>query len=200
MDTVAAKERLIRSMKLHVYVSPKVEAAFRAVPRERFVPPEYDGDAYADTAIFLADGSTVSQPSMIAQVLDCLNLFDGCSVLEIGSGSGYLMALIHEMGAEVTGVEVIPQLVDRSRKVLEDLGVECEIHCMSGERAAGLGKFDRIVFSAAVERIPDWSKEMLNEGGTVVAPVGNRYKQEMQIQSKERTVQTGKLCRFVPYT
>lgn len=194
------KEETLRRVAL---VAPGNEAlleAFRKVPREEFVLPEWKNEAWVDQALPLAEGSTISQPSMIAIMLDTLDLRPGLRVLEVGSGSGYVLALLEELGAEAVGVEILPQVANRAKETLQRLGYRADVRIGNAAEMDWAGeKFDRVLFSAALREIPGWSLSLLQEDGFVLAPVGDRYSQELIRAYRDRTERTRQYCRFVPF-
>lgn len=194
------KEETLRRVAL---VAPGNEAlleAFRKVPREEFVLPEWKNEAWVDQALPLAEGSTISQPSMIAIMLDTLDLRPGLRVLEVGSGSGYVLALLEELGAEAVGVEILPHVANRAKETLQRLGYRADVRIgNAAEMDWAEEKFDRVLFSAALREIPDWSLSLLQEDGFVLAPVGDRYSQELIRAYRDRTERTRQYCRFVPF-
>lgn len=186
-------------MREHVPLTPEIEKAFLSVPREEFVPHEYRHSAYADTALPLVSGATISQPSMLAIMLLEMQLNPGNTVLEAGSGCGYFLALLSEVGAIATGVEIIPELARRSKETLAKLGYKVDVIEGDAAKVRFLQPFDRVVFSAAVEEIPNWAIELLAPEGFVLAPVGGRSDQELARAFVNRVEWTGKRCRFVPF-
>lgn len=171
-------------------------AAMAAVPRERFVPPESAGRAWDDCALPLACGSTISQPAMVALVLEELQLSAGMRVLEIGSGCGYLLALIHAMGGEVTGVEIDERLAAASQELLAK---QATVMAGDASKLDLSGPFDRVVFSASVDSVPDWAMGLLGPEGFVLAPVGGPVQELERWHADGKREQTGRLCRFVPF-
>ncbi|MER3414377.1 MAG: protein-L-isoaspartate O-methyltransferase [Armatimonadota bacterium] len=193
------REELLRRVAL---VAPSNEAlleAFRRVPREEFVPPEWRNRAWSDQALPLAEGSTISQPSMIAIMLDTLDVSPGMRAVEVGSGSGYVLALLEELGVEAVGVEIIPHVANRSLLTLRRLKYKADVLQGNAAEMEWNEKFDRVLFSAAVEEVPQWSLDLLKEGGFVLAPVGDRSSQELVRAYRDRTERTRQYCRFVPF-
>ena len=189
------REQLLRS--LEIAGTPKnVLTAMGMVAREAFVPESLSQQAWDDSALRLADGSTISQPAMVAVVLEELRLEPGLRILEIGSGSGYLLALIYAMGGFPTGIEIDPALAKESARKLAGtakviLGDAAEV-----QRDP---PYDRIVFSAALREIPHWAKNELKPGGFVLAPIGADTQELIRIYADGRRERTGRLCRFVPF-
>src|SRR3954471_1320078 len=104
-------------------VDPRILGAFERVPRESFVPPGLAERAFEDTALPIGLSQTISQPSMIALMLAALECSPRQRVLEVGSGSGYVLALLSELGCVVFGIERHPELVARSTETLRKLGL-----------------------------------------------------------------------------
>lgn len=193
------REELLRRVALVAPGNGALVEAFRKVPREEFVPPEWRESAWADQALPLAEGSTISQPSMIAIMLDTLDASPGMRVLEVGSGSGYVLALLEEMGVQAVGVEILPHVANRSLLTLRRLGYQADVLQGNAAEMEWPDKFDRVLFSAAVEEVPPWAIEALREGGFVLAPVGDRGSQELIRAYRDRTERTRQYCRFVPF-
>ncbi|HET6645087.1 MAG TPA: protein-L-isoaspartate O-methyltransferase [Fimbriimonadales bacterium] len=180
--------------------SEAVVSAFAAVPREEFVPAGYLAQAYEDMALPIGGGATISQPSMLAVMLDELRLSTGTSVLEIGSGCGYFLALMEAMGGECVGVEIQPRLARESMETLARLGLRAKVIEGNAEILGELlpSQRDRVVFSAAILQIPQWAIGLLAPGGFVLAPVG-RIGQELFRADALGSFRTGRRCRFVPF-
>jgi protein-L-isoaspartate(D-aspartate) O-methyltransferase len=179
--------------------SERVENAFLAVDRAVFVPEKYGMSAYEDRPLPLGEDATISAPHMVAVNTELLDVEPENKVVEIGSGSGYQAAILAELAEEVVGVEINQELVEKSRKNLEEAGIEnVEIRQGSGLDAVE-GKFDRILFSCAIspERF-DQAKERLNQNGVLVAPVEENGGQIIKKYSNGETTEHEKV-RFVDY-
>ena len=180
----------------------KVLRALAAVPREEFVPEEARGQAYADRALPIGAGQTISQPFMVATMLEALGL-DGGRVLDIGTGSGYQAALLAELADEVVTIERVPELAEHARRTLERLGYR-DVDVRIGDGTLGVpdrAPYDGIVVAAAAPAVPQSLYEQLAPGGRLVVPVGTRRDQWLEIVERgpdgplrTRTVP----CRFVP--
>ena len=184
-------------------VDRRVLAAMGEVPRERFVPEEYQNDAYADGALPLSHGQTISQPLMVAMSVEALRLRGHETVLEVGAGSGYQAAVLGRLAKKVHGIEIIPELVTRAREALESLGIDnVQIHCANGRDGWPDGApYNGIVVAAAAEEVPPALMDQLAEGGRLVIPVGDRWGQSLTLITKhEGTLRRAELCRcvFVP--
>ncbi len=181
----------------------RVLAAMSEVPREAFVPEALKASAYADSALPLSHGQTISQPLMVAMSVEALELQGHETVLEIGAGSGYQAAVLSRLAKKVYAIEIIPELVDHARRVLDSLGVEnVELVCADGRKGWPEGApYDGIVVAAAAEEVPPALIEQLREGGRLVIPVGGKWGQSLKtLRKRGDKLETEDLCRcvFVP--
>ncbi|HEY5374945.1 MAG TPA: protein-L-isoaspartate(D-aspartate) O-methyltransferase [Polyangiaceae bacterium] len=194
-------ERIRASTDLH---DARILQAFADVPRHQFLAEAQLEIAYEDRAVPLDDGQTVSQPSMIAIMLQELACEPGQRALEVGAGSGYAAAVLARLVAQVYAIELRPALAVRARAALERSGVT-NVQVIQGDGSRGLAgqaPFDRILVSAAPTRIPDALIAQLAVGGRIVVPVGDERSQTLVVGHKtgpddltwERTVP----CIFVP--
>lgn len=180
------KKELFESLEQKGF-SREIINVFLKVKRENFVPEELKAYAYEDTALSIGKGQTISQPYTIAMMLSLLELKKGHKVLEIGSGCGYVLALISNITkTKVFGIELIKELAERSRKNLEEFH---NIGVYNQDGSKGLPKqspFDRILISAACEKIPELLFSQLKNKGIIVAPVGPRHEQSLVAVQKIR--------------
>ena len=196
-------EGLARSLRRRGIDDPRVLEAFRRVPRELFVPPELRREAYADRALPIGSGQTISQPFMVATIVAALGLDGDERVLDVGTGSGYQAAVLAELAREVVTIERVPELAERARRTLAAAGYErVEVHVGDGtlgvpERAP----YDGIAVAAAAPGIPDALYAQLAPGGRLAVPVGSLRDQWLEVVERAeggprrwRTVP----CRFVP--
>jgi protein-L-isoaspartate(D-aspartate) O-methyltransferase len=173
------------------------------VPRHEFVDEKFQDEAYGDHPIPLPEGQTVSQPYMVALMLEALALEPQNLLLEIGTGSGYQTALLAQLATHVYTVERHPHLAETARATLERLGYH-NVTVIIGDGSEGLealGPFDRIIVSAAAPQIPQALLDQLAEGGRLVVPVGGPGGQELQLLRKQGgapILTRLDLCRFVP--
>lgn len=168
------KQEMIRQLKEQKF-SEKIIQAFEEVPRENFVPEEIKEKSYEDTALPIGFKQTISQPYTIAFMLTLLNVKDKQKILEIGSGSGYVLALLSQLtpNGKIFGIERIKELTEVSRKALSKYK---NIEIIFGDGSKGLKKqmpFDRILVSASAKEMPQHLAEQLKFGGVLVCPVKN---------------------------
>jgi protein-L-isoaspartate(D-aspartate) O-methyltransferase len=181
----------------------RVLAALRKVPRHEFLPEAIRGMAYADNALPIGEGQTISQPYMVGLMTELLALKGTERVLEIGTGSGYQAAVLAELCEKVYTVERIKTLADRARATLDRLGYRSvAIKVYDGTYGwKDMAPFDAILVTAGSPDIPAPLVEQLKEGGKMVIPVGTRYGQELIriIKTAEGTLQEQSIpCVFVP--
>jgi protein-L-isoaspartate(D-aspartate) O-methyltransferase len=181
----------------------RVLAAIAAVPRESFVPDELRPQAYADRALPIGQGQTISQPYMVATIAAALELRGGERVLDVGTGSGYQAAVLAELAAEVVSIERVPELAEQARATLARAGYE-NVDVTVGDGTLGVPErapYDGIAVAAAAPSPPEALYEQLAPGGRLVVPVGTRNDQWLEVVTRSphgpdrrRTVP----CRFVP--
>lgn len=181
------KQQLIERLRTMGF-SEKILEAFSAVKREDFIPEELQRDTYEDTALPIGHGQTISQPYTIALMLSELDLNEGQKVLEVGSGSGYVLALISRIvgkKGKVFGLEVIKKLAKKSKETLENYR---NIKVYNKNGSGGLPEeapFDRILVSAAVREIPEKLLSQLKEKGILVAPKGPVFEQNIVVIQRQ---------------
>ncbi|MFQ3275656.1 MAG: protein-L-isoaspartate(D-aspartate) O-methyltransferase [Candidatus Nanohaloarchaea archaeon] len=166
-------DSLVDHLKDRGYIeSDRIEEAFRSVDRAVFVPENYQMIAYEDQPLPIGEEETISAPHMVAINTELLEPEPENRIIEVGSGSGYQVAILAEISDKVIGVEINEKLVEESRENLEEAGIEnIRIFQGSGLNPAE-GSFDRILYSCAIppERFES-AKERLTEKGVLVAPV-----------------------------
>lgn len=156
--------------------NPRVLAAMGAVPREAFVPQSYQANAYDDSPLPLESGQTISQPFIVAYMIEMMELQGGERVLEVGTGSGYAAAVLAEIAAEVYTVERLERLAQSASCRLRDLGYQ-NVHVITGDGSLGdpeHAPFDAILVSAGGPQVPQSLKSQLKIGGRLVIPVGTQ--------------------------
>jgi protein-L-isoaspartate(D-aspartate) O-methyltransferase len=181
----------------------RILAAMGRVPRTAFVPCNLRDQSYSDHPIPLPKGQTISQPFIVAIMLEALVPESSHNVLEVGTGSGYQTALLAELFGRVYSVERHAELASSAHRVLKSLGYE-NVEIIVGDGTQGLrsnAPYNAILVSAAAVRIPSALFEQLQEAGRMVIPVGPREAQQLQlVQKKEGQMKVTGLenCRFVP--
>ena len=181
----------------------RVLRAIERIPREQFVPDELAEEAYADRALPIGCGQTISQPYIVALMTEALSLEGGEKVLEVGTGSGYQTAILAELVDRVVTVERIAELSEQARRRLAALGY-ANVRFVQSDGAQGFAEeapYDRILVAAAAPACPPALFEQLADGGVLVIPVGLDDEQTLERWTK-RGGQLGSQslggCRFVP--
>ncbi|HSX22937.1 MAG TPA: protein-L-isoaspartate(D-aspartate) O-methyltransferase [Gaiellaceae bacterium] len=193
------QQMLEKQLRRRGLADERVLAAMASVSRERFVPAELADRAYADAALPIGAGQTISQPYMVALICSELALRGDERVLDVGTGSGYQAAVLAELAEEVHTIERIPALAEQARERLGD-----RVHVHIGDGTLGLPEhapFDAIAVAAAAPEIPMTLYEQLRMRGRLVVPVGNRYEQLLQLVVRTPegpAVLHSVPCRFVP--
>jgi protein-L-isoaspartate(D-aspartate) O-methyltransferase len=165
---------------------PKILEAFLNVPRHRFVPPAVRDDAYCDHPLPIGCGQTISQPYMVALMTECLRLKHTDRVLEIGTGSGYQAAILSVLCKEVFTVERDYGLLETAKDAILDVGctnVRFK-HCDGTNGWPEEASFDGIIVTAGSPFVPEPLKAQLAEGGRLVIPVGDLYRQTLLVIQK----------------
>ena len=182
-DLTAARHLMVDSQLRDRGISdPRVLDAMLRVPRHEFVPQQYRVQAYEDHPLPIGDGQTISQPYIVALMLDSLQLRPTDKVLEVGTGSGYVTALLAELAAQVFSVERHPALAESARQVLAALGYT-NVRVFTGDGTVGLpdvAPFDAIMVSAAAPNLPLTLLTQLRELGRMIIPIGTYDSQQLQ--------------------
>jgi protein-L-isoaspartate(D-aspartate) O-methyltransferase len=202
MDLKKARANLIKSLSQEIG-DKRVVKAMECVPREAFVPHEYYYAAYEDRPLGIGFGQTISQPYIVALMIQALELKGDEKVLELGTGSGYEAAILAELAKQVVTVELIPELANSAKRVLEKLGYSnVKVHI--AEKALGWleeAPYDAIIVSAGAPSIPQVLLGQLKLDGRMVIPVGSRWQQELikvtrRLEGNE--IENLGACYFVP--
>jgi protein-L-isoaspartate(D-aspartate) O-methyltransferase len=182
----------------------RVLDAMRRVPRDAFVPEQARSEAYADRALPIGGGQTISQPYMVAVMTEALRLTGSERVLEVGTGSGYQAAVLAELAREVITVERLPDLADAARARLAALGY-ANVHVIVGDGSIGSpphAPFAGILVAAGAPHLPEALKRQLSfDGGRLVIPIGPAEQQRLTVVTRDGdrfTESTGVGCVFVP--
>lgn len=181
----------------------RVLRAMGKVPRHRFVPPELEWAAYEDRALPIGYEQTISQPYMVARMLEAARVTQKDRVLDVGTGSGYQAAVLGRLVAEVWSIEIVPELAESARRCLAELGC-ANVHVVTGDGSAGLPEhapYDAIVVAAGSPDVPRALLEQLAQNGRLVIPVGDFGEQMLRrIERVNDSFMTEDLlyCMFVP--
>jgi protein-L-isoaspartate(D-aspartate) O-methyltransferase len=200
-----AREAMVREqIEARGVSAPRVLAAMRKVPRERFVPLLYRSLAHGDHPLPIGEGQTISQPFIVALMTERLEPTTGAKVLEIGTGSGYQAAVLAELVAEVYTIEIVPSLATRAAATLKDLGY-ANVHVRAGDGYLGWPEkapFDAIIVTCAPDAVPQTLVDQLAPAGRMVIPVGADSETQKLVllrKEKDRLVQHAiEDVRFVP--
>lgn len=193
-----------RSIDIH---DDAVLKALKTVPRHLFVPAELSSYAYRNSPLPIGYDQTISQPVIVASMTQMLDVREGEKILEIGTGSGYQAAVLAQLGCEVYSIEIVPELGERSRDLLAELGYT-NVHVKIGDGYEGWNEhapYDKIIVTCAPEEVPQPLIDQLSSTGRIVIPVGGVY--EIQYLVVLKFSRKGKLItdyrypvRFVPMT
>jgi protein-L-isoaspartate(D-aspartate) O-methyltransferase len=181
-EATARAEMVARQLRGRGIRDERVLEAMASVPREQFVRPEQRAWAYADEALPIDAGQTISQPWIVARMTELLAPKPGARVLEVGTGSGYQAAILATLGANVVSVERHASLADAARERLAAAGLGDRVEIRVGDGSLGApdaAPFAGIIVTAAAPSIPDALREQLADGGRLVIPVGTRYEQQL---------------------
>jgi protein-L-isoaspartate(D-aspartate) O-methyltransferase len=192
-----------RQLRGRDVVDERVLDAMGRVPRELFLPESLRRRAYEDAALPIGDGQTISQPYMVARIVEALDLSGGERVLDVGSGSGYQAAVLAELAAEVDTIERIPELAELARANLHAAGYD-RVRVHTGDGSRGLPErapFDAIAVAAAAPELPRTLYQQLEPQGRLVVPVGKYGIQRLEVVARSPegpAVVRSVPCRFVP--
>jgi protein-L-isoaspartate(D-aspartate) O-methyltransferase len=199
------REEMVKSQLIARGISDKkVLEAFRKVPRDLFVPPEYQRYAYADQPLPIGHDQTISQPYIVAYMTEILDIQPGDKVLEIGTGSGYQAAILAELGAEVFSIEIVKPLSIRAQTTLQQSGYS-NIHLKTGDGYHGwpeFAPFHAILVTCSPSGIPNPLIQQLAEGGKMIIPVGKegiiQYLYLLEKENNKIRQKKVMAVRFVP--
>ena len=204
MDFRQARSRMVsQQLRARGIRDERVLEAFLKVPREEFVEPALREQAYADRALPIGFGQTISQPYMVAIMTEMLAPEPDDRVLEVGTGSGYQAAILAQLVRSVFTIERIPELAEQARQRLQRLGIT-NVSVRTGDGSLGWPEhapYDGILVAAAAPAVPKALREQLRHGARLVVPTGPRGTQMLSIVTrtsegfqKRREVP----CAFVP--
>ena len=192
-----------RQLRQRGITDERVLEAMGRVPRELFVPESRAELAYEDGALPIGFGQTISQPYIVGAICSLLELSGDERVLDVGTGSGYQAAVLAELAAEVTTIELVPELYERARAALARAGYQ-RVDVRLGDGSLGVPErapFDAIAVAAAAPTVPRALYEQLVDGGRLVVPRGSRWGQELiqVLKTQDGPVERASVpCRFVP--
>jgi protein-L-isoaspartate(D-aspartate) O-methyltransferase len=204
MDFKELREFMVKTQLIPRGINDeRVLNAMKKVPRHLFLDDYIQHKAYDDMALSIGEGQTISQPYMVAIMTQLLELKGNGKVLEVGTGSGYQAAILAELSKEVYTVERIAVLVKKAEDRFYSLGYK-NIHIKIGDGTLGWSEeapFDGIIITAGTPKIPEPLIEQLSEEGIIIAPVGDRFSQQLLKikKSKGELLETYHTpCVFVP--
>jgi len=166
---------------------PRLLDALTRVPRHLFVPESEYAGAYADGPLPIGHGQTISQPYIVALMTDALKLRGDERVLDVGTGSGYQAAILAHLAGEVHTIEFVPDLAKGAEKVIRKLKLD-NVHFHVGDGSLGwpdAAPYDGILVAAAAPDVPPPLFAQLTEGGRLIAPVGGRGNQQLEVWKRQ---------------
>jgi protein-L-isoaspartate(D-aspartate) O-methyltransferase len=163
-----------------------VISSISEIPRHLFVEPALAHQAYDGRSLPIGFGQTISHPTTVALMSQCLEIQGGEKILEVGTGSGYQAAVLAKMGAKVYSIERIADLVRKAQKIMASLGY-FDVLIKTGDGSVGwteYAPFDRIIVTAGAPGIPKTFVRQLSNNGKLIMPVGDKHKQKLKILIK----------------
>jgi protein-L-isoaspartate(D-aspartate) O-methyltransferase len=200
----ARRAMVANQLRARGIADERVLRAMAAIPRDAFVPDEARREAYADEALPIGAGQTISQPFMVARMTELLDVQPADRILEIGTGSGYQAAVLASLGARVRSLERQVTLIPEARARLQALGLRPNVDIRHADGSLGDpsgAPWDGIIVTAAAPAIPDALREQLADGANLVIPVGPRERQILMVVTRsgqEWTERPDGACIFVP--
>ena len=202
-DYRLARERMVKNQLVPRGISDKgVLRAMEKIHRHLFIEEALAGEAYNDHPLPIGHKQTISQPYIVALMTEALELTGKETVLEIGTGSGYQTAILAELSRTVYTIERIEPLLQKGRKLLEELGYT-NIRFKVSDGTQGwveYAPYDAIMVTAGAPKMPQPLLDQLSDGGRLVIPIGNRYSQDLMRvkKAKKRFIEENLGgCRFV---
>lgn len=196
------RDMILNQLKMRGISDPVVLQVMGEIPRENFIPAEFQNHAYADNPVPIGSGQTISQPYIVALMSEELRVTRDCDVLEIGTGSGYQTAILAKLARKVYTIERIVQHSLKAQQILKELNIT-NVNYHIGDGTCGWpsdNKFDRIIVTAAAPVMPQPLTEQLKIGGLAVLPLGTELAQELVLIEKTADGLNTKTicgCRFV---
>jgi protein-L-isoaspartate(D-aspartate) O-methyltransferase len=203
-EFAALRSRMVEEqLRARGIADRRVLDAMARLPRHVFAAERYRNQAYEDHPLPLGESQTISQPYMVALMLEALSLDPKDRVLEVGTGSGYATALLAELAAQVVSIERHIALADEARELLARLGYT-NIRVTVADGSLGFlpeAPYDAILVSAAAATVPPALVAQVAEGGRIVIPVGSAEAQQLQlihVRNGQPHLTLREFCRFVP--
>ncbi|PIR20503.1 MAG: protein-L-isoaspartate O-methyltransferase [Deltaproteobacteria bacterium CG11_big_fil_rev_8_21_14_0_20_47_16] len=202
-DYQISRKRMIAEQLIPAGVTdPRVLTAMAKIPRHLFVPEGMMSQAYSDHPLHIGEGQTISQPAIVGLMTQALELKGHEKVLDVGTGSGYQLAVLCELAKEVFSIERISKLSNRARRILYDIAY-VNFKLRIGDGSMGWPEeapFDAILVAAGSPEIPSVYLSQLKEGGRLVIPVGGSESQDLVLAIRRGNTFESKVilpCRFV---
>jgi protein-L-isoaspartate(D-aspartate) O-methyltransferase len=189
-DYRLARERMVKNQLVSRGISDRsVLQAMEKIHRHLFVEEALAGEAYNDHPLPIGHKQTISQPYIVALMTEALELTGKETVLEIGTGSGYQTAILAELAKTVYTVERIEPLLQKSKRLLEEMGyTNVRFKVSDGTRGwEDYAPYDAIIVTAGAPKVPQPLLDQLSDGGRLVIPIGNRYSQDLMRVTKAKT-------------
>lgn len=197
------KELIYNTIVKRDISNPKIIEAIQNTPRHLFIPEQFRDYAYGDHPVPIGFGQTISQPFIVAYMIEQLEPSTDCKVLEVGTGSGYNAAVLSQLVKEIHTIEIIPELKDKAEKTINSLHIK-NVFIYNGDGSRGLvekAPFDRIIVTAAAPSIPESLIEQLKIDGIMIIPVdAGIYDILKKVEKKNDGLHITDLisCTFVP--
>jgi protein-L-isoaspartate(D-aspartate) O-methyltransferase len=205
-DFAAQRQQMVQQQLMTRGINDqRVLAAMAKVPREEFVPPDSRAASYEDGPLPIGYAQTISQPYVVAFMTEQLRLKPSDRVLEVGTGSGYQVAILAELVSEIYSIEIVEPLAKNAEATLQRLGYK-NVHLKISDGYKGwpeTAPFDAIIVTCAPDKVPQPLVDQLKDDGRMVIPVGDRFAQQLYLLEKKngQLKQSATLpVRFVPMT
>ncbi len=197
------KDTLVKYWKRSYNFDRKMMQAFKDIPREKFVLKKHKNEAYADMALPILMGQTISQPTTVMIMLNALEVKRGEHILEIGTGSGYQTALLSRLvgpKGKVTSLEIQPELIDYAKKNLRKIKLDKNVKIIRTDGSNGhekLSPYDKIIVTAASPKLNHALLDQVKREGIMVVPVGHLYEQKLLKITRSRELRIENLGEFL---
>ncbi len=186
LDVAVQRERMVELLASRGIQDPRVLAAMRKVQRHLFVKEHLRSRAYGDHPLPIGGGQTISQPWVVARMTELLEVGPQCSVLEIGTGSGYQTAVLAQLARRVYSLERVPELAHQAIQRMRELGIaNVKIQVFDGTVGwSEVAPFDRILVTAGAPKVPEPLLDQLAPGGLLLVPEGTLALQRLVLYKK----------------